>query len=447
MTQRETPPTAPGLFRSLGPAFRWDVPAGSWLERLAHLGVGPSDSEAQRARKSGMTLMAFSGLLASLLLTLYGVYSGFVPGLVLTSTFAVLSALSLVLFHTTRRFGPFRFFQLLIILLFPFGSQYLRGGFAAGGSCMIWALGAPIGAALFHGLRPSIGWFAAYLALILGFAGWERALAEAAPALPDRGSGVLFAGHIGGISLVIFLTIHYFHYRLRLEQRKSERLLLNILPPEIIARLKTEPEVIADGFPEATILFADLVGFTAMAGTMTAARLVAVLNRIVSGFDELSARHGLEKIKTIGDAYLVAGGVPTPRPDHVEAVAAFALEMKSVMAAVATEEGLALRLRIGIHTGPVVAGVIGLRKFTFDLWGDAVNVASRMESTGEADQIQVSEAVKARLGTRFLFSAPRQVQAKGKGAMTTYFLLGRSPEAVPAGAGTAGGLAPFSIPA
>ncbi|NLI78411.1 MAG: hypothetical protein GX442_18480 [Candidatus Riflebacteria bacterium] len=410
----------------------WARAAGSWPDRLAHLGVRPGDTEVRRAHKAGLTLMAATGLVAGFLLGCHDLVTGFRTGLVLTWTFAGLCGLALLFLHRTGRLGPFRFFLLTIILAFPVTAQCLKGGFAAGGSGMIWALAAPVGAALFHGFRASCAWFVLYLALTLGLAAGEARLAELAPPLADRGTGILFAAHIGGISLVIFLTIHYFHFRLRREQRKSENLLLNILPREIIERLKEEPEIIADSFPEATILFADLAGFTAMAGTMPAARLVTVLNHIVTAFDDLSTAAGLEKIKTIGDAYLVVAGVPTPRPDHLEAMASFALAMRESLTALAAAEGLPLRLRIGIHTGPVVAGVIGRRKFTFDLWGDAVNVASRMESTGEPDRIQVSEEVRRRLGDRFRFSGPRRVQAKGKGELTTWFLEGEAPPPPPA---------------
>ncbi|MBI3039054.1 adenylate/guanylate cyclase domain-containing protein [bacterium] len=383
------------------------IRAGSKIGRWINLGVLVTDSEALRARKAGMTLMAFAGVAASFVLGLYEMWSGYLPGLLITWSFAGLGALSLWFFRVTKWFTVFRFFQLATILFFPFIVHYLKGGFSAGGACMIWALGSPIGAALFQGFRKSLSWFAAYLGLTVGFAFLETHLASGAPPLWDKGSGILFASHIGGISLVIFLTIHYFHYRLRQEQRKSERLLLNILPQEIIVRLKKEPKVIADSFPEATILFTDLVGFTALASSMTAVRLVEILNRIVSSFDRLSSRFGLEKIKTIGDAYLLVGGVPTPRPDHAEAVARCAIEMRKVIGQLAGTEGL-------------------LRKFTFDLWGDSVNIASRMESTCEPDQIQVSSEMRSRLGDRFLFSPVRQVQAKGKGTLPAYFLLGEA---------------------
>jgi class 3 adenylate cyclase len=210
------------------------------------------------------------------------------------------------------------------------------------------------------------------------------------------------------------------------ERERSEALLLNVLPASIAERLKSKPEAIADGFAEATVLFADIVGFTDLAAKLTPAQVVEMLNRLFTGFDDLAAKHGLEKIKTIGDAYMVVGGIPSARADHAEAVADMALAMRDVVASCAAETGHALNVRIGIHLGPVVAGVIGKRKFAYDLWGDAVNTASRMESHGIAGQIQVSEAVRGRLAAAFVMRERGPIQVKGKGEMTTFLLERRA---------------------
>jgi class 3 adenylate cyclase len=180
-----------------------------------------------------------------------------------------------------------------------------------------------------------------------------------------------------------------------------------------------------DHFSEVTILFADIVGFTELAMRLPPADLVEQLNGIFSDFDELVDRHGLEKIKTIGDAYLVAGGVPIPRPDHAIAVAEMALDVREALRCFNARRGTSLAIRIGINTGPVVAGVIGTRKFVFDLWGDAVNIASRMESHGEPGRIQVTEATFQLLRERYEFAERGPIPVKGKGPMRTYFLLHR----------------------
>ncbi len=210
--------------------------------------------------------------------------------------------------------------------------------------------------------------------------------------------------------------------QLSVERERSERLLLNILPTAIAERLKGGEAVIADTFPEATVLFADLVGFTRLAADITPAELVRLLNVIFSSFDQLAAHHGLEKIKTIGDAYLVVAGVPEPRADHAEAIARMGLDMVRALDELRILDVRIPALRVGIHSGPVVAGVIGTHKIAFDLWGDAVNTASRMKSYGIAGEVNVSEAVRQRLGDGFVVKNPRQIEMKGKGLMTTYCL-------------------------
>lgn len=220
--------------------------------------------------------------------------------------------------------------------------------------------------------------------------------------------------------------------QIQMEQEKSERLLLNILPKAIADRLKQGERVIADSFAEVTVLFADIVNFTEISLALSPTALVELLNRIFSTFDRLVEQHGLEKIKTIGDAYLAVGGLPTARADHAEAIAELALDMQKEIArfispATSTEVSKPLRMRIGIHTGAVQAGVIGTKKFTYDLWGDTVNTASRMESQGLPGRIQVTAATYELLKRRYTFVPRGAIEVKGKGEMTTYLLTGRIP--------------------
>jgi len=219
------------------------------------------------------------------------------------------------------------------------------------------------------------------------------------------------------------------HRLLQAEQERSEGLLLNVLPAPIADRLKQGEEVIADRFPEVTVLFADLVDFTRRSQETTPDRIVRVLDDLFTAFDRLAARHGLEKIKTVGDAYMVAGGLPVPRPDHAEAVAEMALAVREEVGRHLDPAGRPLAVRIGIDTGPVVAGVIGRRKFSYDLWGDTVNVASRMESLGVSGCIQVTDRAYRRLRDRYRFERRGPVQVKGKGELVTWFLLARGPQA------------------
>ena len=206
------------------------------------------------------------------------------------------------------------------------------------------------------------------------------------------------------------------------EQEKSEKLLLNILPPSIAKRLKISSDCIADGFPEATVLFADIVGFTELSSRLSPQDLVARLNQIFSAFDTLAEKHGLEKIKTIGDAYMVVGGLPKPSQGHAVSVAKFALEMRSELQRINESLGELFDIRIGINSGPVVAGVIGIKKFTYDLWGDTVNVASRMESHGKPGEIHVSESFYEKVRSHCDCESRGTVMIKGKGEMKTYWL-------------------------
>jgi len=210
------------------------------------------------------------------------------------------------------------------------------------------------------------------------------------------------------------------------EQKKTDDLLLNILPKPIADRLKKDKNtIIADNFPEATVLFSDLVGFTELSTGISASLLVEKLSQIFLAFDELTEKYGLEKIKTIGDAYMLVGGVPTWRADHVEIVADMALEMLEEIKRLNEENHEKFKIRVGIHTGPVVAGVIGKNKFIYDLWGDTVNIASRMESQGVPDCIQVSETTYEHIKDKFIFEPRDPFYVKGKGDMVTYLLKGR----------------------
>jgi class 3 adenylate cyclase len=211
--------------------------------------------------------------------------------------------------------------------------------------------------------------------------------------------------------------------QLSIEREQSERLLLNILPVPIADRLKRGETTIADGFSEVTVLFSDLVGFTAMSAQITATELVQNLNRLFSAFDALATDLGVEKVKTIGDAYMVVGGLPIPQGDHAERIADMGLGMLEAIDVYNQAADVPLGIRIGINTGPVVAGVIGTTKFAYDMWGDAVNTASRMESTGVPSRIQVSPSTYALLRDKYEFEARGEIEVKGKGKMQTYLLV------------------------
>lgn len=244
------------------------------------------------------------------------------------------------------------------------------------------------------------------------------------------------SGVLNGLTLLYHRELELRNQLLAQEQRRSESLLLNILPKEIAVRLKEGEEIIADQYDDVTVLFADMVGFTRLAERLPVVRVVDILNQAFCAFDRLTELYGLEKIKTIGDAYMIVGGAPTHRADHCDRVAHMALHMQREMKRLSIELDEPLSLRIGIHCGNVIAGVIGRKKFVYDLWGDTVNTASRMESHGIEGGIQVSEAVYERLKGRYHFQARGELEIKGKGRMSTWLLtdmaaLGTASEAPP----------------
>lgn len=226
------------------------------------------------------------------------------------------------------------------------------------------------------------------------------------------------------VSFVLRSTTERAERKALLEHERAERLLLNILPAPIAERLKDDEGTIADGIRESTVLFADIVGFTALSNRLTPDETLRLMDEVFTRFDELVEEFELEKIKTIGDAYMLAGGLPEPSEDHAQAVARMAFAMIREIGVISRSSGHDLQLRIGISTGPVVAGVIGRKKFLYDLWGDTVNTASRMESHGQPGRIQISEKTRECLEGHYHFDGPRTIEVKGKGPVTTWFLGG-----------------------
>jgi class 3 adenylate cyclase len=409
------------------------------IRRLTTAGVLPADSGEERLQKAAVTLNAV--IISVLAFYWVGMY--WVLGLRLSAaipfTYQVLSIVGLAHFVLSKDVRLFRFSQLMAMLVLPFVLQWTLGGFVNASAVMLWALIAPLGAIVFQGAIHAGPWFGGYVALTVLSAFLDNRLSPAAPHIPSWVIMANFAMNISAMSGVAYYVVRYFalerqhvlealqqqHRLLQEEQGRSEALLLNVLPEPIAKRLKRNPGTIADAFPVATVLFADVVDFTRMSASLTPAQVVTWLSDLFSLFDDLSNRYGLEKIKTVGDAYMAAAGVPTPGPDHVKSAAEMALEIQRRLASRTTPTGERLRMRIGIHTGPVVAGVIGSRKFIYDLWGDTVNTASRMESHGLAGAIQVTEAAYQQLRGEYEFQDRGSIPVKGKGEMRTYLLIGR----------------------
>ncbi len=415
-----------GVTNPARPKVGWIANGAAWLARI---GADPGDDEELRQKKALLVLLAV--LILPVSVVWGSLYLGFgSPVGVVPYVYFAVSLGSLVVFARTRRFHLLLVTQLLAILLTTTTGQMLIGGFLPSGGVGLWGILAPLGALVFLEVRQAVRWFAAFIVVFLltGLAG-EVFVSEAD--LPVSFTSTMLALNVIGTASVAFTLLASFaHQRnvaltaLRAEQERSEALLLNILPRPIAERLKAAAQMIADHFAAASILFADVVDFTTLAQRLPPAEMVGILDQLFSDFDVLVERHGLEKIKTIGDCYMAAAGVPNPHPDHARRAALLALDMRDVLAtsAVAGEAGLALR--IGINSGPVVAGVIGTKRFLYDLWGDAVNTASRMESHGTPGEIQITRATYELLKDEFDCTPRGTILVKGKGPMETWYLVG-----------------------
>jgi class 3 adenylate cyclase len=272
-----------------------------------------------------------------------------------------------------------------------------------------------------YSLRPAAVWFVFFAASILVAASMSQWV-DPTYVLADV-DGELALNIIGAMTIT-FLVMGYFVKQRNRFQQRSDDLLHNILPNAIVARLKDDDSLIADDVTDVTVLFADIVEFTPLSAELSASELIGLLNAVFETLDGLVDELGLEKIKTVGDEYMVAGGVPDPSEDHAESIATLALRIRDALANT-TFDGHSIEMRIGIDSGPVVAGVIGHRKFAYDLWGETVNTASRMESTGEAGRIQITAATHSRIKDLFSCEPRYGVDVKGMGPMDTYFLLDR----------------------
>jgi adenylate cyclase len=405
------------------------------LARLAQIGVDPHDDEDTRASKALLVLISVLILPVALLwATLYLAF-GSPVGWVPLGYAAVLLA-AIVVFSRTRNFGQLLLVGQVAILLAPTLSMIPLGGFLASGGVGLWGILAPLGALVFSDARSAARWYVAYVVVFLGSGIAGELSGGVSPTVPEWFTSTMLALNVTVGGTIVFTLLALFADQrrnalaaLRVEQAKAESLLLNILPRSIADKLKAEPQTIADQFSSASILFADVVDFTPLSERLPPDEVVGLLDRLFSHFDVLAERYGLEKIKTIGDCYMVAAGVPSPRADHARALALMALDMVASMRSVEEVGHLGLELRVGINSGPVVAGVIGRKRFLYDLWGDAVNTASRMESQGTSGRIQITRATKELLEDEFVCEPRGTIPVKGKGEMEAWYLVGRRADA------------------
>jgi guanylate cyclase len=401
------------------------------LARLALIGADPQDDADTRADKALLVLISVLILPVAFLWAALYLAFGSPVGWVPLVYFAVLLS-AVVVFSRTRNFGQLLLVGQVAILLAPTLSMIPLGGFLGSGGVGLWGILAPLGALVFSDVRDAARWYAAFVVVFLGSGIAGELLGAVSPEVPRWFTSTMLALNVtvGGTIVFTLLAVFAAQRRnalaaLREEQARAESLLLNILPRSIADKLKAETQTIADQFGSASILFADVVDFTPLAERLPPVEVVGVLDHLFSHFDALAERYGLEKIKTIGDCYMVAAGVPSPRPDHARALALMALDMQAAMRSVDEVGHLGLGLRVGINSGPVVAGVIGRKRFLYDLWGDAVNTASRMESHGTSGRIQITRETKELLEDEFLCERRGTIAVKGKGEMEVWYLVGR----------------------
>ena len=401
------------------------------VARLARIGADPQDDDDMRANKALLVLISVLILPVALLWAALYLAFGSPVGWVPLVYFAILLA-AIVVFSRTRNFGRFLRVGQVAILLAPTLSMVPLGGFLDAGGVGLWGILAPLAALVFSDVRTAVRWYIAYLVVFLGSGIAGELLGGVPPAVPEWFTSTMLALNVTVGGTIVFTLLAVFARQrrdalaaLREEQGRAEGLLLNILPRSIADRLKAQTQTIADQFSSASILFADVVAFTPLAERLPPAQVVGVLDHLFTHFDVIAERYGLEKIKTIGDCYMVAAGVPSPRPDHARALALMALDMQAAMCSIDELGHLGLELRVGINSGPVVAGVIGRKRFLYDLWGDAVNTASRMESHGTSGRIQITRATKELLEDEFVCEPRGTIAIKGKGEIDTWYLVSR----------------------
>ncbi len=418
------------------------------FHRLRTSGIEPGDSDELRMQKRLLALLGgLFSVAAGVWLLIYWLTGTNLPAFIPLLLQCVI-ALNMLAYAKWQRFEIYRNILISTLLVFPCIAQWGIGNVVTASGLILWGMLAPITALLCLGMRESAPWFVAYLIMVLLTGASDYLLAGEHPVQPAISRNVellFFTLNFATLSAVVFQCLRFSarersraqqlleqaHARLAHEQARSERLLLNILPAPVANRLKASDETIVDGCPEAVVMFADIVNFTGMASDLPPVEVFRILNHIFSRFDDLVEATGLEKIKTIGDAYMVAGGLGETPGDSCAAMAELALEMRRWLDEDPSSAERGLQLRIGICSGPVVAGVVGRRKFIYDLWGDTVDLASRISSECPPGLIQCDSRTFAKLKYRFIFEDPVTLRLKGKGMVSVWRLLARGNDNMP----------------
>ena len=391
------------------------------VEWAGRVGADPKESTETTLQRRLTVVLCVGTLPFTIAWSVIYLAAGAPLAAAIPASYSLFTPLNTAVFAWTRNLGIYRFTQLLTILFLPFLVMVALGGFRASSAVILWAALCPLASLLLEELRKTLLWILGFIALLIVGAVLDPHLT--APGLPDTLITWFFVLNLGTVVAVGFALLYYFVGQRNFFQERSERLLLNILPREIAETLKERPRTIAEQFDEASILFADVVEFTPIAAGMTPLSLVDLLNQVFQCFDDLVDKYDLEKIKTIGDCYMVAAGVPRRRRDHAEVLVRLALDMRDAVAE-RPFGGRRLAFRIGINSGPVVAGVIGRKKFIYDLWGESVNMASRMESHGLSGAVQITEHTWRLVKDRFRCEERGTIDVKGAGPTRVWHVAG-----------------------
>jgi adenylate cyclase len=401
-----------------------DNPFNKLFSRIARIGAEKGDSEEIRLQKSLLVICAIPFIIAGAGWGIMYLYFGEGLPSMIPLSYAFFSSASIIYFGFTRKFKIFRFSQLLLILVLPFALMVSLGGFINGSAVLLWGLLSPLGALLFYKQSGAPRWLLAFIILVVisyVIQPWFKIQSH----LTTGQIHLFFVTNLSAVGALIFLMVYYFVGKKNFFQARSESLLLNILPAVIAEELKEKGRVEAKQFKEVTVMFTDFKNFTQITEKLTPAELVAEMDELFKAFDHIISKYNLEKIKTIGDSYMCAGGLPVPNTTHAMDTVQAAMDILQYMHRhfqQKTMEGKeTFEVRIGVHSGPVVAGIVGDKKFAYDIWGDTVNLASRMESSGVAGRINISGTTYALVKDRFHCVHRGKIQAKNKGEVDMYF--------------------------
>lgn len=387
----------------------------------------PTDDDDVRLRKRVGVVAGYINALAAVQLPVLA--QGLPLSWAVAVTMPLVSAVNLLVLARTRRFDRYVVVLILSVMLFAAFVEVALGGLAGSSAAYVFAFLGPVYAILALGPRRATAWFIFFLVILVGLILMDPLVSSRIEPQPYPLRLIWYVANLGVPLGVTFVMLRYTDLRRREAQARADDLLFNAIPTPIAARLKRGEQRIAESYPDTTVLFADLAGFTPWARQTDPARVVDFLDELFTRFDGLAAEFGVEKIKTIGDAYMAVAGAPEPRADHASAAMALARGMLAALVEARARLDLPLELRVGLASGPVVGGVIGQRRILFDLWGDTVNIASRMESSGVPGRIQVGPSTRDLLRNSWSFEEREPVEVKGLGRMTRYLL------AEPAGSG------------